>query len=415
MFDLDRWQEIWITISRNKMRSVLTAFGVFWGILMLVVMSGAGKGFQNKILAGSKNFAQNSAFIFANTTIEPYKGFKKGRDWNMRNGDIEMLKQHVPEIKNITGVLFGWKEDNNTLYGDKYGTYYVKGLHPSAIKIVPQELIYGRFINDIDIAEKRKVCIIGKRIYEELFTPGENPLGKLIRVNGFSYRIIGVSNPMTQMQIGGDDKESVILPFSTMQQSSHRGDNLDCIILSAYDNVKMSKIEAKITNLIKERNSISPNDPQALSVFNIEKQFTRFNYLFLGMTILIWVVGCGTLLAGIVGVSNIMLVTVRERTKEIGIRRALGASPRSILTQIMSESLLLTSIAGFLGLGAGVGLLQIADKFFSGENGYLKSPQIPFSIAIVASVVLLIFGVLAGLLPVWRALQIKPIDAIREE
>lgn len=417
MFDLDRWQEIWITITRNKTRSILTAFGVFWGIFMLIVMSGAGYGLQKGIMEGTKGIPPKSAFFFSNLTTEAYKGFKKGRYWNLRTHDKEILRHRMPEIKYIGGMLFGWKQDNNTFYNDKYGTYYVKGVEPDIVRILPQQLLRGRYVNQIDVAEKRKVCVIGKKVYEELFLPGENPEGKMIRVNGQPYRVIGVCNPTTGATINGDDKEAVILPISTMQQNEQRGETLDMLAIALHESADMDNTEKKITELIKSQNMISPTDPQAVSVFNLEKQFRIFRYLFLGIQALIWIVGTGTLIAGIVGVSNIMLVTVKERTREIGIRRALGAKPRTILSQILSESLTLTSLAGFLGLGAGVGLLQIISLGMPQENNssFFSAPQIPFDIAVIASVILLISGLMAGILPVWRALQIKPIDAIREE
>ncbi|MDL2330430.1 ABC transporter permease [Odoribacter sp. OttesenSCG-928-A06] len=419
MFDLDRWQEIWITISRNKMRSILTAFGVFWGIFMLVVMSGSGYGLSNGVLSGVEGFAQNSAFLFTDLTAEAYKGFRKGRYWNMRNDDLDMLKSQVPDLEYIAPILFGYRVTNNVVRGDKYGTYYIKGLNPEYNKIDPQRIVYGRYLNNIDIEDRRKVCMIGLRIYEEMFEAGENPLGQLIRVNGIYYQIIGVNDPIvTNINIGGNFKESVTLPYTVMQQTYNRGDEVDCISITAKSDVSISTIEEHVKELIKARHSISPTDPSALGGFNVEKEFSMFNSLFLGIGILIWIVGLGTLMAGVVGVSNIMMVTVRERTKEIGIRRALGAKPLSIMTQIMNESLILTIFAGFFGLAAGVGLLSLVDSAIgdnvSGDT-YFLHPQIPFSMAVIAAVVLLLSGLLAGIVPAWRALQIKAIDAIREE
>lgn len=421
MFDLDKWQEIWHTITRNKMRSVLTAFGVFWGIFMLVVMSGAGHGLQSGIESNIKGFANNTCYFFSNLTTEPYKGFKRGRWWDLHTTDMDAIRQKFPEVKYISAILFGYNSDNNTLRGDKYGTYSIKGLSLDYRFIEPQEMIYGRYINEVDIREMRKVCIIGKRVYEEMFLPGENPLGQILQVNGIAYRVIGVNNPVTQVQIGGRSEETIIIPFSTMQKSYQYGDQIDCIALTAYDSYPVTDLEEPVKMLIKERNRIAPNDLQAVDSMNVAKEFKMFNGLFTGIAWLIWIVGTGTLLAGIVGVSNIMMVTVRERTKEIGVRRALGAKPFTIMVQILSESMVLTCIAGFLGLLSGVGLLQIVDTFMSNfaESGsgkiFFGSPQIPFSTAIMASAVLLVLGTLAGLLPAYRALQIKAIDAIREE
>lgn len=418
MFDIDRWQEIWITITRNKMRSVLTAFGVFWGIFMLVVMSGAGYGLQNGVLAGVEGFAENSAYFFSNVTTEAYKGFRKGRYWNLRNNDMDMLAAQVPEIKYISPILFGGRSDNNTVRGDKYGTYYIKGLNPMYNFIEPQSMIYGRYLNEVDIRDKRKVCVIGKKVYDEMFQGTGNPLGHLLKINGIYYQVIGVNEPVTEINIGGNSNESVILPYTVMQQTYNRGDIVDCIALTLYDEARVSDYEDQIKNLLKARHSISPTDPMAVQSMNVEKQFRMFSMLFLGISALIWIVGLGTLLAGVVGVSNIMMVTVRERTKEIGIRRALGAKPKTILTQIMSESLVLTALAGFFGLAFGVGILSMVDNVLSAnisKGTFFQHPQIPFYIAVIAAFVLLICGLLAGVIPAWRALQIKAIDAIREE
>lgn len=418
MFDIDRWQEIWITITRNKMRSVLTAFGVFWGIFMLVVMSGAGYGLQNGVMAGVEGFAKNSAYFFSDLTSEPYKGFRKGRYWNMRNEDMNMLVANVPEIRYISPILFGGKRDNNTVKGDKYGSYSIKGLNPVYNSIEPQSMVYGRYLNEIDIQERRKVCVIGKKVYDEMFLAGENPLGQLLKINGIYYQVIGVNEPVTRVNVGGNAKESIILPFTVMQQTYNRGDKVDCIAITADEKVRIGDIEERITGLLKARHSISPIDPRAVQCMNIEKQFRMFDMLFTGITALIWIVGLGTLLAGVVGVSNIMLVTVRERTKEIGIRRALGAKPMVVMMQIMNESLVLTALAGFFGLAFGVGLLSVVDSLLSAASSgdiFFQHPQIPFGTAIAATIVLLICGMLAGIIPAWRALQVKAIDAIREE
>lgn len=418
MFDIDRWQEIWITITRNKMRSALTAFGVFWGIFMLVVMSGAGYGLQNGVKAGVEGFAENSAYFFSNITTEAYKGFRKGRSWEMRNSDIGMLKARIPEIKYISPILFGGRKDNNTVRGDKYGTYFIKGFNPMYNFIEPQSMIFGRYLNEIDIQDKRKVCVIGQKVHEEMFGGTVNPLGELLKVNGIYYQVIGVNKPITEINIGGRAESSIILPYTVMQQTYNRGDVIDCIALTLENNVSVTENEGRIVELIKQKHSISPTDPMAVDSINVEKEFQMFNMLFIGINGLIWIVGLGTLLAGVVGVSNIMMVTVRERTKEIGIRRALGAKPTAVLSQIMSESLVLTSLAGFFGLACGVGLLNVVDSVMSvnaNNNTFFQHPQIPFSIAVIAAFVLLVCGLLAGVIPAWRALQIKAIDAIREE
>ncbi len=421
MFDLDRWQEIWVTITRNKMRSILTAFGVFWGIFMLVIMAGSGKGLENGIMEGIQGFSTNSCFFWTNSTSEPYKGFRKGRYWNMKNSDVEIIRNKVSHIQYITPMVFGGNSANNTVHKEKAGAYYVKGFYPVYDKIDHQQLMYGRFINDIDIHEKRKVCVIGRRVYEELFQKGQSPVGELVKVNGMYYGVVGVINPLTMININGPMEESVILPFTTMQQAYNYGDQIHLLTITAEDDYKVSQIEEEIKKVLKEQHSIAPTDAQAVSSVNLEKQFTMFHYLFLGISILVWIVGLGTLFAGIVGVSNIMLVTVRERTKEIGIRRALGAKPGVIISQIISESLLLTLLAGMFGLCLGVTLLSVVDTLLTvtrentHEGTFFAHPQVSFWSAVLALVILVFAGIFAGFIPAWRALQIKAIDAIREE
>lgn len=416
IFDLDRWQEIWITITHNKSRSVLTAFGVFWGMFMLVVMVGAGVAMERAINSQIDGFATNSCFIWSQPTSEPFKGFKKGRSWKITNEDIPVLVNKIPEIQYLSPVLFGNQTPNNVARADKAASYGVKGNFPNYIKVDESKMLFGRFINDIDMAEKRKVCVIGDRVYEVLFKKDENPLGKSIKVNGIYFQVVGVAKHLSSIDINGNSAETVILPFSTMQQAFNLGNMVPFMAVTAMPGVKVKVIEEKIGSTLKELHSISPTDKVAVSSFNIEDQFTMFLYLTLGIASLIWIVGLGTLLAGGIGVSNIMLVTVRERTKEIGIRRALGATPSNIISQIMSESIILTLIAGVMGLMIGVGLLQIVGMIMkSTGNEFFKDPQISFFVAILALVILTVIGTLAGLIPANRAMSIKPIEAIREE
>lgn len=419
MFDLDKWQEIWLTITRNKLRSTMTAFGVFWGILMLTILLGAGTGLENGMMSNIEGFATNSCFIYADQTSVNYKGFKKGRSWNIHNSDIEVIRENVPEIKYLAPMLFGGGSENNTVRGEKAGTFSTRGCYPDYAKIEEQKYIYGRYINDVDIEENRKVCYIGKSVYEALFDPGENPLGKVIKSNGIYYRVIGVGTGLTNVQIGGRSDEMVVLPFTTMQRAYNQGDGVDFMAATAKDEIDASFIESEIKSILKSRNNISPDDKTAVGGFNIAEQFKMFSYMFLGIRILIWIVGTGTLLAGAIGVSNIMLVSVRERTKEIGIRRALGARPKDIIGQIINESLVLTSIAGFAGLSLGVGFLAFFDNIINNmpaESGvFIKNIVIRFDLALSASFILVSLGLLAGLLPANRAMKIKPIEALSEE
>ena len=415
MFDLDRWQEIWLTITHNKLRSFLTAFGVFWGMFMLVVMVGAGVALQRGMSSQIEGFATNSCFVWEQQTSEPYKGFKKGRNWNLENSDIPLLINKIPEIQYLAPVLFGGGGTNNVTRNDKAGSYGVKGNYPSYNLIDESKMVYGRYINDIDIVEMRKVCVIGERVYQVLFPKDEDPIGKSIQVNGIYFQVVGVARHTSDINIGGNAEESVVLPFSTMQQAFNQGNKVHFMAITAQPGIKVKVIEDKIHEVLSAKHNISPKDKKAIGGFNIEDQFNMFLYLGIGIAVLIWVVGLGTLFAGAIGVSNIMLVTVRERTREIGIRRALGATPRNIIAQILSESIILTLIAGIAGLMVGVGLLSLVGMALSHGDQFFKDPQISFSVAIAAFFILLIIGTLAGFIPANRAMNIKPIEAIREE
>lgn len=419
MFDADRWVEIWVTITRNKTRSVLTCFGVFWGILMLVILLGSGAGMKNGMFAGIEGFATNSVFMWTDRTSEPYKGFNKGRFWNLRNRDVENIKQNVAGVEYISPVIWGARSEKNVVFGQKTGTYTIKGLYPEYFNIESQTIHYGRVFNEIDQLEKRKVCIIGIDVNNVLFN-GADPCGEYIRANGLYYQVIGVVEAKSpNISIGGRSGESVFIPFSTMQQTLNQGDILHFLCMSIKTNYNVKQILDEVTGLIKANNSIAPTDPQAIGIMNLAAEFETFSDLFAGIDILVWIVGMGTLLAGIIGVSNIMMVTVKERTKEIGVRRALGAKPWNIISQVMSESLMLTALAGLMGLSLGVFILDVVDKLISSQpasrDTFFLNPEVSIQTAVAATIVLLISGLLAGLIPAWRAMQIKAIDAIREE
>ncbi len=414
LFDIDRWQEIWITITSNKSRSFLTAFGVFWGIFMLVLMVGSGNALETGIMSQMEGFATNSVFFAAERTTEPYKGFRKGRSWDMTNSDLPIIRERVDEMQYMSPVLFAGGGDKNVVRGDKSGSYLVKGCYPEYDLIEKSKMLYGRYVNDIDIAEKRKVCVIGERIYEVLFH-GEDPTGKQIRVNGIYFQVIGVARSTSQVSIGGQTAETVVLPFTTMQQAFNQGNIIHFLAATAKPGMDVKIIEDKITNILKQQHQIAPEDKSAVFSMNIEEQFKMFNNLGIGIAALIWIVGLGTLLAGAIGVSNIMLVTVRERTKEIGIRRALGATPNNIIGQIMSETVVLTLLAGIGGIVLGVGLLSAIGVALSQGDQFFKDPQISFSMAIVSLIILIVIGLLAGLVPAQRAMMIKPVEAIAEE
>lgn len=413
---MDKWKEIWMTITKNKSRSILTAFGVFWGMFMLVAMVGLGNALENGIFSKLSGFATNSCFFESDYTAEPYRGFKKGRYWSINNADLNIIKERVPEVDIVTPIIFGGSSENNVVYNDLSGTYRVKGQIPNYQEIESVNIKYGRYINDIDILEKRKVCIIGENVYKVLFPHFENPIGQYIRVNGIYFQIVGVLSGGTRsINIGGRPDETVLLPLTTMQQAYNMGDIVHLLAVTTKADIPAKDIEQKVSKVLKQQHQISPTDKSAVMCINLEEQFNMFKYLGMGISALIWLIGIGTLLAGAIGVSNIMLVTVRERTKEIGIRRAIGASPRNIAGQIIAESVVLTSIAGLVGMMLGVLVLRLMDILTAQGDGFFREPQIAFSTAIGALVIIVVIGIMAGLMPAFRALGIKPIEAIREE
>ena len=387
--DLDRWEEIFITITRNKTRSLLTAFGVFWGIFMLVALMGGGQGLQDMMSANFKGFATNSVFFGSNKTSEAYKGFRKGRYWDMEFNDVERIR-------------------------DKKSSCAGRGLQPDYEKIEAQNITMGRFINDVDILENRKVCTIGKRVYDELFPQGGNPCGQYLRVDGIYYQIVGVSLSTSNMNINAGTEDSVTLPFTTMQKAYNFGKRIDLVCITVKPGVTVTSIADKIEQVIKKAHYIHPDDKQAVIMVNAEAMFSMIDNLFTGIKILAWMVGLGTLLAGAIGVSNIMMVTVKERTTEIGIRRAIGARPKDILNQILSESMVLTTFAGLMGISFGVLILQ-GLEVGTAASGTEAHFQISFWMAVGACILLMVLGMLAGLAPAYRAMAIKPIEAIRDE
>ena len=417
MFDLDRFNEIWATITRNKARSFLTGFGVFWGIFMTMIMLGAGSGLQHGMMDRLEGFATNSCIMGSSTTSQAYQGFQKGRNWNIHNKDVDILKQSVPELEYLSPILFGGSSKNNIVYNENYGTFQIKGVFANYNEIEKQAIDRGRFVNDMDNIDGRKVCVIGTKVYEQLFPTKENPIGCYVRIWGIYFQVVGVVSGVSEVSIGGRSAESVFLPFKTLQRLINQGDIIHVLMATSKQNVPVSAVEAKMKEILKLYNHIAPTDEQAVWSFNLESQFNIFKWLFLGIALVSWIVGSGTLIAGIVGVSNIMLVTVKERTKEIGIRRALGAKPRTIVGQIMWESLILTAIAGILGLCFGVLVLYLADTFWlqNAENVFISNPIVSFGVAVSSTIILLVFGLISGIIPAIRAMQIKAIEAIQEE
>ncbi|MFT4073085.1 MAG: ABC transporter permease [Dysgonamonadaceae bacterium] len=418
MFDVDYWQEIWITITRNKLRSFLTGFGVFWGIFMLVILIGVSNSFKGGMSKIVDGFSPNTCFFWAEQTSEPYKGFKKGRSWDMTNRDLELIRQKAKSVEYISPILFAGGVDKNVVYKHKAASYLVKGVYPENFILERPHLKYGRIINSLDIQYNRKICVIGEEVAKTLFLEGENPVGQNIRVNGIYFQIVGVIFTISDVQIGGSINETVFLPFSTMQKAFNQGEKIHFLACSSKPGIPASEVETEVKTVLKQSHSIAPDDDKAVGGFNIEEMVKIFTFLFYGVDFIAFFVGLGALLSGIIGISNIMMVTVRERTREIGIRRALGAKPFSIVSQIVSESFVLTSLAGIVGFMLGIGLLTLIDQAMTAGAVSIKlfvPPFVSFQTAIFAIFILIVSGVLAGLLPAARALKIKAIDAIREE
>ena len=411
--DRDTCEEILVTITRNKTRSLLTAFGVFWGIFMLVALIGAGNGWQEALRNEFEGFATNSGFVVADKTSQPYKGFRKGRRWDLELADIERIRA-IEGVDIVTPSVTEWGK--LAVYeGNKYDNTIVKGLFPDYEQLEHQEMAYGRFINDVDIREARKVCVIGKRVYESLFKAGEDPCGKYVQVDSVYYRVIGMCSSEGNVNIQGQASESVVLPYTTMQKMYNLGNKIEVACFTMKPGVKVKDVQPRVEAVLKEAHYISADDKQAVMFLNLEVMFSMMDNLMMGTTILIWMVGIGTLLAGAIGVSNIMMVTVRERTTEIGIRRAIGARPRDILQQILSESMVLTTVAGMGGITLAVGVLQLLESAANPTGVIEEHYQVSFGLAVGTCLLLIALGLLAGLAPAYRAMAIKPIEAIRDE
>lgn len=411
--DLDTYREILDTLTRNKARSFLTGFGVFWGVFMLVGLMGGGKGMKELLSKNFEGFATNSAIVFAQPTTKSYDGFRKGRQWNMVYKDVERLKQQVPELDVVSPMITMW--GRGIVAGDKKTNASVKGLLPEYAKVEEPSLFYGRYLNNMDMAQRRKVCVLGKKIYQSLFPGGGDPCGQLVRIDSMYFSVVGVDYSSGNVSINGSSQESVIIPLTLMQQAYNMGDVVHLISVTGKPGVTLSKVSQNIREVIARAHRVDPTDEKALTVFNTEVMFGMMNSLFSGVNFLIWLVGIGTLLAGAIGVSNIMMVTVRERTTEIGIRRAIGATPKMILSQIISESIVLTAVAGMSGILFAVIILQMLEVGNTTDGIAAAQFQIGFWPALGAVVLLSLLGVLAGLAPAMRAMRIKPVDAMRDE
>lgn len=421
IIDYDKWQEIMIVLKKNKLRTFFTAFGVFWGIFLLVIMMGSGNGLKNSAMEGFGNIATNSFFMWSQRTTMPYKGFQRGRFYNFRNDDALAIRQNIPEADLIAPRLQagGYRgTSNNIIRGERTGTFSVVGDTPEAFEIMPMNVTQGRLINQNDLEENRKVVVIGDRVYQEMFRKDENPIGEYLQIQGVYFKVVGVVKSKQRGFQAEEDEKTIHMPLNTLQQTYNYGDIIGWFSITAKKGIPASVVEKKTKDFLKTRHHIHPDDDRAIGSWNMENEYNKFMNLFSGISILVWIVGLGTLFAGVVGVSNIMLIVVKERTKEIGIQRAIGAPPSAIMSQIIVESVFLTTIAGYVGLVAGVGLIELVDYLIvsSGlESDMFRNPEIDFNMAMSALGILVISGIFAGMIPARRAVSIKPIDALRDE
>lgn len=416
LLDLDHWREIWNALRGNKVRTFLTAFGVFWGIFLLMVMMGSGTGLENGAMEGFTQGATNSLFVWGQRTSKPYKGRAVGREVELTDEDVVAVRTLVPEAELVCprSQLGGFRGGNNVVRGTKSGGFSVNGDIPEFSVIQSISIRSGRFLNRFDLDERRKVAVIGPRVQELLFEKGEEPIGEEIRIQGVTFTVVGVFGSPRSGNRGEEDAQTVYVPFTTFQQAFHRGNFVDWLAIKSRDDVPATVTEEKVKTLLRQRHGVAPEDKRAFGSWNMEAEYRKFAGVFTGIRILVWIVGIGTLAAGVIGVSNIMLVIVRERTHEIGVRRALGATPASITGQIVLESLLLTAAAGYAGLIAGMLSIDAVAALIAGsESMFFKRPGIGIATAMQALSILIVSGIAAGLMPAWRAIRVSTVEALR--
>lgn len=415
VFDADRWREVFDTLSANKLRTILTAFGVLWGIFMLIIMLGAGSGLYNGVMGEFQGFETRSLYVWTQRTTMPYKGLPAGRWFNLNNEDTKAIREMVPEARVIAprNEVGGWRGSANVVRGIHTGAYGIKGDYPEVVEIQPFEVTEGRLLNQLDVDQKRKVAVIGAKVVNDLYDDGEEVIGSNIRINGVYFTVVGTIKTKKAGHEAEDDAQSIFVPLSAFQQAFNYGNWVSYYGFMPVEGVTVAELETKILKVLKERHRVHPEDQFAFGSNNNEEAFNEYANVFKGVNFLVWFVGTLTLIAGIIGISNIMLVIVKERTKEIGIRRAIGASPMSIVSQIMLEALVLTSLAGYIGIVFGVWAVEYSGPLIEDES--FQNPQVDFSTIVIALGVLIISGCLAGLLPAYRALEIKPVEALRTE
>ncbi len=417
-FDLDHWQEIKTALLRNRTRTALTAFGVFWGIFLLMVMLGSGTGLRNGVTRGFSEGATNSFFVWTQRTQKPYRGMPAGRQIQLDNSDVQAIRDKVPEVDIVAprNQLGGFMGGNNVTRGRKAGAFQVTGDYPAIRRIMSFRMEEGRFVDPLDVAERRKVAVIGSRVRDVLFKEGEDAIGDSIEIRGVYFQVVGVFSSLQSGDQGERESQTIFVPFTTFQRAFNFGDRVGWLAVTVDRGVLATVAEEKVLELLRSRHKVAPDDARAFGHWNMEEEYEKIQGLFGGISILVWLVGIGTLAAGAIGVSNIMLIIVKERTKEIGIRRAVGARPMAIVSQIVLESVILTAAAGYAGLVGGIALMELVGNLLpAGDNTMFTNPDVGVAQALRALAILIGAGVLAGLAPAQRALQVSPMVALRSE
>ncbi len=421
MFDRDKWNEILEALTANTFRTILTAFGVFWGIFILVILLAAGNGLENGVKKGFDGIATNTMFMWTQTTSKPYKGLPKTREYDFKNGDVAALKEKFPDLLYVSprNQLGGFQGANNVVRGTKIAAYTVYGDYPELIKQQPMDIIKGRFVNQQDILLKRKVAVIGQGVITEMYEKAEAVIGTYLKINGVNFMVVGVYNSKSQNNGNSESaQKEIFVPFTAFQQAFNYGDRVGWMAITAKDETSITKLKKDIVELIKTRHSIHPEDNRAVGNFDLYEEFSKIQELFLILRFIAYFVGTLVLLSGVIGISNIMLIVVKERTKEIGIRRALGATPAAIRSQILLEAIFLTIIAGMMGIAAATGVLSILNMILDSmpsEGMMFANPSVDLTVVFVALLILVGSGLLAGFIPAQTAINIKPVDALRTE
>lgn len=418
MFNRDRWKEILEVLTNNWFRTVLTAFGVFWGIFILIILLAAGKGLENGISQDFGDIATNTMFMWTRRTTKPYEGLPKDRNFEFKREDVQTIRDNVPNLRFISprNQLNGFRGTNNVVRGLNTGAYNVYGDYPEIINQDPMTVTSGRFINYNDINSNRKVAIIGQGVKNELYNKDEDALGTYIKIQGVNFMVVGTYKKNTSD--GGEEaQKEIFVPFTAFSQAFNRGEDVGWMAITAHDGSSISELKEKIINVMKKKHKVHPEDNRAIGYFDLYEQYNRVESLFAGMRWIAIIVGTFVLLSGIIGVSNIMLIVVKERTKEIGIRRAIGEHPWSIKKQILMESIFLTIISGMAGIIFGAlfiyGVNALLDSV--GPVDMFMSPSVSVQVVTSALIVLVVSGLLAGFIPAQSAIRVRPIEALRNE